>query len=131
MEPRLFAGMNLLKAKITHHETVQDFRIRFQKMVDDAGWKDNYQTAQVCLNALPAKMKEDVVNTFVNSDDPYCEKVNYRVPETAAQVMNLAMKHQGLNSHKTEGPSYKRNWEDSNPARKRPRAHKKCIHHPH
>ncbi|SAL95588.1 hypothetical protein, partial, partial [Absidia glauca] len=58
---------------------------------------------------------------------PYCEKVNYRVPKTATQVMNLAMKHQGLNYHKTEGPMYKRNWEDSNPTRKRPRTHLKSA----
>ncbi|SAL96030.1 hypothetical protein, partial, partial [Absidia glauca] len=58
MEPNLFTGLGLLKLRMNHNETVQDFRLRFQKSLNDAGWTDNYQTAQVCINALPQRLKE-------------------------------------------------------------------------
>ncbi|SAM07717.1 hypothetical protein, partial, partial [Absidia glauca] len=136
MEPKLFSGLGLLKLRMTQNETVQDFRLRFQKSLNDAGWTDNYQTAQVCINALPQRLKEFVVNKFFDTKNHEDENASYhKVPTKASQVLNIAMKYNGYSSNNNSNNNMafsshmKRPHEPTFAPTKRARQH--CELHPH
>ncbi|SAL99223.1 hypothetical protein, partial, partial [Absidia glauca] len=102
----------------------------------DAGWTDNYQTAQVCINALPQRLKEFVVNKFFDTKNHKDENASYhKVPTKASQVLNIAMKYNGYSNNSNNSSSMgfsnhmKRVHETTYAPSKRTKQH--CEIHPH
>ncbi|SAL96769.1 hypothetical protein, partial, partial [Absidia glauca] len=135
IEPRIYSGLNLLKMKMHPSETVQDFRLRFQKACTDARWTDDYKTAQVCLNVLPQRIKDAILSNFYswNAQNKDTD-IATAVPKSAEHVLNMATRVQILPHHMQQPRSdtnigFKRPYED-NDSSKRYRQKPKCILHP-